>query len=112
MANTTTTGTSDPAGLFDVSLEHWPTIRIPAQDENDAIAEYKRLYGIDRSHHPFVAVKADPGSPAPVEPESWIAIRKSYGTHGTERKSVPPSAPETPPSPPAADKPPSTTPTK
>lgn len=88
-------------GLFDVSLEHWPTLRIPAQDQDDAIAEYKRLYGIDRSHHPFVAVKADPGTPAPVEPEGWVAIRKSYGTHGTERKSVP-----------AADKTSSTTPAK
>ncbi len=55
----------------------------------DAIAEYKRLYGLESSHNPFLAVEVQPGTPPPPEEsDGWKALRKQEGlaTWGTERK--------------------------
>ncbi|MDE2470718.1 MAG: hypothetical protein KGL35_18735, partial [Bradyrhizobium sp.] len=66
--------------LFDCQLDHHPLVRIDAADPDAAKAEYFRRYAITGSTAAWNCNKAEPGSAAPVEPETWVNRRKELGT--------------------------------
>lgn len=65
---------------YDCQLDHHPLIRLSAEDEKAAKAEYFRRYAISASNAPWTCVEAKAGTPTPVEPDTWVNRRKQLGT--------------------------------